>query len=65
VQGITTIEPDERQLEVALASLRVTLVREAEAAAGAAAAAVPVVQRFPSFATVAEAFGGMEPRGAV
>jgi len=36
VQKITTIEPDDRQLEIALASLRVTLFRE-EGQAGAAA----------------------------
>ncbi len=35
VQKITTIEPDDEQLEIALASLRATLFRE-RAAAGAA-----------------------------
>jgi uncharacterized protein YqhQ len=36
VQKITTAEPDDRQLEVALASLRVTLFREEHRGAGAA-----------------------------
>jgi uncharacterized protein YqhQ len=34
VQGITTIEPDDDQLAVALASLQVTLDRERGAVAG-------------------------------
>lgn len=38
VQKITTIEPDDDQLEVALASLKVTLLREAGAADGAGGA---------------------------
>ena len=42
-QKITTIEPDDEQLEVALASLRVTLFREqADAAAAKAAPLAPV-----------------------
>ena len=52
VQKITTIEPDDKQLEVALASLRVTLFREeAEktASADTAAAVVPADVRYATF----------------
>jgi uncharacterized protein YqhQ len=68
VQKITTAEPEDDQLEVALASLRVTLFREQGAEVGAAALAeaqdrhdaVPVAldQRdvaFPSYAALLEA----------
>ena len=50
-QKITTIEPDDDQLEVALASLRVTLFREAagEAPARDAAAPAPGDVRYASF----------------
>jgi uncharacterized protein YqhQ len=52
VQKITTAEPDDAQLEVALASLRATLFRQSEYGAHAAvhpqAAATPDV-RFPSY----------------
>ncbi|HSQ67991.1 MAG TPA: DUF1385 domain-containing protein [Polyangiaceae bacterium] len=49
VQRITTIEPDESQLEVALASLRATLFRES-GTAGEGGDAV-----FPSYAAIAQA----------
>jgi uncharacterized protein YqhQ len=49
VQRITTIEPDDAQLEVALASLRATLFREA----GTAGEGGDV--EFPSYAAIAEA----------
>lgn len=48
VQKITTIEPDDDQLEVALASLKVTLLREKGAADGAGGSANPDV-RYASF----------------
>ncbi|HEY2516898.1 MAG TPA: DUF1385 domain-containing protein, partial [Polyangiaceae bacterium] len=44
VQKITTIEPDEAQLEIAMASLRATLFREADATAGTSGDVV-----FPSY----------------
>ncbi len=50
VQKITTIEPDDSQLEVALASLRATLLRE-EGHAGKGKADV----KFPSYAAMAAA----------
>ena len=50
VQKITTIEPDDSQLEVALASLRATLFRE-EGQAGEGAKDVA----FPSYAAIAAA----------
>ncbi|MDP3276150.1 MAG: DUF1385 domain-containing protein [Deltaproteobacteria bacterium] len=50
VQGITTIEPTDDQLEVALASLRVTLAREAAEQAGASSPVTkPIVRRYASF----------------
>lgn len=49
VQRITTIEPDDAQLEVALASLRATLFRES----GAAGEGGDV--EFPSYAAIAQA----------
>ncbi len=50
VQGITTIEPSDDQLEVALASLRVTLAREAAESAGKSTPITePVVRRYSSF----------------
>jgi uncharacterized protein YqhQ len=61
VQGITTIEPDDDQLEIALASLRVTLVREAEAKK---ALTEPVVQTYPSYAAFSEEYGGAAYTGA-
>ena len=48
VQKITTIEPDDDQLEVALASLRVTLFRE-EGIERARAGAKPADVRYASF----------------
>jgi uncharacterized protein YqhQ len=56
VQRITTAEPDDAQLEVALASLRATLFRQdaAEATAASAAASPPDV-RFPSYQALLEA----------
>jgi uncharacterized protein YqhQ len=57
VQGITTIEPDDDQLEVALASLKVTLAREAAEQAGKSAPVTePVVRKFRSFAQFTEQF---------
>lgn len=57
VQGITTIEPDDDQLEVALASLKVTLAREAAESAGKSApVSEPVVRKFRSFAQFSEQF---------
>jgi uncharacterized protein YqhQ len=57
VQGITTIEPTDDQLEVALASLRVTLAREAAESAGKSTpVSEPVVRRFRSFAQFGEQF---------
>ena len=55
VQGITTIEPDDDQLEVALASLKVPLAREAAESAGKAhPVSEPVVRKFHSFAHFSE-----------
>jgi len=57
VQGITTIEPSDDQLEVALASLKVTLAREAAESAGKSAPVKePVVRKFRSFAQFSEQF---------
>jgi uncharacterized protein YqhQ len=57
VQGITTIEPTDEQLEVALASLKVTLAREAAERAGKSAPVKePVVRKFRSFAQFSEQF---------
>lgn len=55
VQKITTIEPDDSQLEIALAALRVTLRREQRAEAGATA--VPTIEdaTYPCFAALASA----------
>ena len=53
VQKITTIEPDDAQLEIALASLRATLFREDGREPGNLAAATDVA--FPSYAAIAEA----------
>ncbi|RYE93583.1 MAG: DUF1385 domain-containing protein [Myxococcales bacterium] len=50
VQKITTVEPDDDQLEVALASLRATLWREH---APAVAPVVATEQRFPSYGALA------------
>ncbi len=50
VQRITTIEPDDAQLEVALASLRATLFRESGAAGVGAADTI-----FPSYSAIAHA----------
>jgi uncharacterized protein YqhQ len=64
VQGITTIEPSDDQLEIALASLRVTLVREAEQKAGVSAVATePKVETFESYGAFAQAYGGLAYRG--
>jgi uncharacterized protein YqhQ len=46
-QKITTIEPDDDQLEVALASLRVTLFRESDEKAAAKSADAPAVATAP------------------
>jgi len=54
VQKITTIEPDDAQLEVALAALRATLFRE-EAGAPFATDNEPAVVAFPSYAALAAA----------
>ena len=54
VQRITTIEPDDDQLEVALASLRATLWREQ---APAVAPVVVTEQRFPSYGALASEGG--------
>lgn len=51
VQKITTIEPDDDQLEVALASLRATLFREE----GREADVAPADVRFPSYEALAAA----------
>jgi uncharacterized protein YqhQ len=57
VQGITTIEPSDDQLEVALASLKVTLAREAAESAGKSAPVTePVVRKFRSFEQFTEQF---------
>ena len=65
VQGITTIEPNDDQLEIALASLRVTLMREAAAAEGTAKPITqPVIQMYPSYSAFATEFGGLSFRGA-
>jgi uncharacterized protein YqhQ len=53
VQKITTIEPDDAQLEVALAALRATLFREA--ASAPAEDAEPADIAFPSYAALAAA----------
>jgi uncharacterized protein YqhQ len=53
VQKITTIEPDDSQLEVALAALRATLFREASPAP--AEDAEPVDVAFPSYEALAAA----------
>jgi uncharacterized protein YqhQ len=64
VQGITTIEPTDDQLEIALASLRVTLVREAAEKRGEAQPVTePVVQTYPSYVALADAYGGLAFRG--
>jgi uncharacterized protein YqhQ len=60
VQGITTIEPSDDQLEIALASLRVTLVREAESQKPVSE---PVVQSYPSYAAFAAEYGGAAYNG--
>jgi uncharacterized protein YqhQ len=54
VQKITTIEPDDTQLEVALAALRATLFREA-APSPAADATTPADVAFPSYDALAAA----------
>ncbi len=57
VQGITTIEPSDDQLEVALASLRVTLAREAAVREGKSSAITePVVRTYSSFDAFTEHF---------
>lgn len=57
VQKITTIEPDDQQLEIALASLRATLFRETarDTVREAGTDAVPGDVAFPSYAALAEA----------
>jgi uncharacterized protein YqhQ len=56
VQKITTIEPDDSQLEVALAALRATLFREGSGSAALAAPAVPTEDvAFPSYDALAAA----------
>ena len=54
VQKITTIEPDDSQLEVALAALRATLFREAAPGVTAAAESLDDVA-FPSYEALAAA----------
>jgi uncharacterized protein YqhQ len=49
VQKITTIEPDDSQLEVALASLRVTLFREEGIEKSGSAAEAPADVRYATF----------------
>jgi uncharacterized protein YqhQ len=53
VQKITTIEPDDAQLEIALASLRATLFREDAQNAGGGGVAVEVA--FPSYEAIVSA----------
>jgi uncharacterized protein YqhQ len=59
VQKITTIEPEDAQLEIALASLRATLFREGAAANGGASGGegggAPVEVAFPSYEAVVSA----------
>jgi uncharacterized protein YqhQ len=52
VQKITTAEPDDDQLEVALASLRVTLFRQAEGAAGQGGPGAESDVSFPTYAAL-------------
>lgn len=57
VQGITTIEPSDEQLEIALASLRVTLVREKAVSEGRSRPVTqPVVRAFADWDEVALAY---------
>jgi uncharacterized protein YqhQ len=64
VQGITTIEPDDTQLEIALASLQVTLAREAAQRAGTYdPPREPVVQTFSTFNAFAAAYAIAGYRG--
>ncbi len=60
VQGITTIEPSDDQLEIALASLRVTLVRESEEKKPVSET---VVETYPSYAAFSEQYGGISYSG--
>lgn len=57
VQGLTTAEPSEDQLEIALAALRLTLDREAQAEE--ASVTEPVVQSFATFDALAARYGGL------
>lgn len=54
VQGLSTAEPTDDQVEIALAALRVTLTREAENAPSPDA---PVVQTFPDYARLSTEYG--------
>ncbi|MBI5512250.1 MAG: DUF1385 domain-containing protein [Deltaproteobacteria bacterium] len=58
IQGLTTAEPSEDQLEIALVALRLALTREAEAEARGPVTA-PQVQTFPTFAAFAAQYGGL------
>jgi len=57
VQKITTIEPDDDQLEIALASLRATLWREQVGTDKGKPATDTEVIQFPSYAALVEAPG--------
>jgi uncharacterized protein YqhQ len=57
IQKITTIEPDEQQLEIALASLRATLWREEVGVQKALPASDAEVIGFPSYAALIDAPG--------
>jgi uncharacterized protein YqhQ len=63
VQKITTAEPDDSQLEVALASLRATLFRQNEHGVRPREEATPDV-RFPSYEALLEASALRSPRAA-
>jgi uncharacterized protein YqhQ len=54
VQGLSTAEPTNDQVEIALAALRVTLTREAEKAPAPEA---PTVQTFPDYARLSTEYG--------
>ncbi len=64
VQKITTAEPDDDQLEVALASLRVTLFRQAESSAGQGGQGGPGPESDVSFPTYAALLAAPRLRAA-
>ncbi len=59
VQGLTTAEPTDDQVEIALVALRLTLAREAALPAQAPAPDATTVRTFPDFATFATQYGGL------